>query len=92
MLFRRFSYCILFTDAVGRSTDKQTPQPLLLFLIDGFRWDYLDRYERGELPGFQRLVEGGTRAEYLVPDYLSDSYPNYYSLMTVSLTIRILWN
>lgn len=54
---------------------------LLLFLMDGFRWDYFDRKELN-LPGFQRMIREGSKAEYLVPDFPSLSYPNYYSIMT----------
>ncbi|XP_061582071.1 LOW QUALITY PROTEIN: glycerophosphocholine cholinephosphodiesterase ENPP6 [Cololabis saira] len=55
-------------------------RPLLVFLIDGFRHDYLR--ELPALPGFSRLVARGATAEYLTPDFPSLSYPNYYSLMT----------
>ncbi|XP_005944995.1 glycerophosphocholine cholinephosphodiesterase ENPP6 isoform X2 [Haplochromis burtoni] len=54
--------------------------PLLVFLIDGFRYDYMD--DLHHLPGFRELVENGVKVDHLTPDFPSLSYPNYYSLMT----------
>ena len=53
---------------------------LLVFLIDGFRYDYIDDLEA--FPGFKEIVENGVKVDYLTPDFPSLSYPNYYSLMT----------
>ncbi|XP_067314193.1 glycerophosphocholine cholinephosphodiesterase ENPP6 [Pseudorasbora parva] len=53
---------------------------LLVFLIDGFRYDYMDDLQN--LPGFREIVENGVKVDYLTPDFPSLSYPNYYSLMT----------
>lgn len=55
-------------------------RPLLVFLIDGFRPDYMDRLDA--LPGFRELVLRGVTVDYMTPDFPSLSYPNYYSLMT----------
>ncbi|KAM3612942.1 uncharacterized protein V6R79_017580 [Siganus canaliculatus] len=55
-------------------------RPLLVFLIDGFRYDYMDDLQA--LPGFRELVENGVKVDYMTPDFPSLSYPNYYSLMT----------
>ncbi|XP_076455803.1 glycerophosphocholine cholinephosphodiesterase ENPP6-like [Babylonia areolata] len=56
-------------------------QRLLLLLLDGFRYDYLDQ-EGVDFPGFRKVVEKGSRPEYLIPDFPTLSYPNYYSFMT----------
>ncbi|XP_053486532.1 glycerophosphocholine cholinephosphodiesterase ENPP6 [Ictalurus furcatus] len=53
---------------------------LLVFLIDGFRYDYMDDLQN--LPGFQEIVHNGVKVDYMTPDFPSLSYPNYYSLMT----------
>ncbi|CAL8264362.1 unnamed protein product [Lota lota] len=55
-------------------------RPLLVFLIDGFRYDYMD--DLNALPGFRELVENGVKVDYVTPDFPSLSFPNYYSLMT----------
>lgn len=53
---------------------------LLVFLIDGFRYDYIDDLQN--LGGFREIVENGVKVDYMTPDFPSLSYPNYYSLMT----------
>ncbi|XP_072371964.1 glycerophosphocholine cholinephosphodiesterase ENPP6 isoform X2 [Scyliorhinus torazame] len=55
---------------------------LLVFLIDGFRFDYISEEELRNLPGLREIVELGVKADYLTPEFPSLSYPNYYSLMT----------
>ncbi|XP_068570222.1 glycerophosphocholine cholinephosphodiesterase ENPP6 isoform X2 [Cebidichthys violaceus] len=55
-------------------------RPLLVFLIDGFRYDYMDELQA--LPGFRELVGNGVKVDYTTPEFPTLSYPNYYSLMT----------
>lgn len=55
---------------------------LLVFLIDGFRFDYIDDNELKSLLGFKEIVDKGVKVDYLTPDFPSLSYPNYYTLMT----------
>ena len=52
---------------------------LVLVSIDGFRWDYLDRYES---PNLRRLAAGGVRAEGLIPQFPSKTFPNHYTIVT----------
>lgn len=54
---------------------------LLVILLDGFRWDYLEQ-DGHMLPGFESILQHGVKAEYLIPVYPTLSYPNYYSIMT----------
>ncbi|XP_041930543.1 glycerophosphocholine cholinephosphodiesterase ENPP6-like isoform X1 [Alosa sapidissima] len=53
---------------------------LLVFLIDGLRYDYLNNLDN--FPGFRQIVENGVKVDYMTPEFPSLSYPNYYSLMT----------
>ncbi|XP_075053229.1 glycerophosphocholine cholinephosphodiesterase ENPP6 [Mixophyes fleayi] len=55
---------------------------LLVFLIDGMRYDYINDKELELLPGFKQIVESGVKVDYMTPDFPSLSYPNYYTLMT----------
>ncbi|XP_043945787.1 glycerophosphocholine cholinephosphodiesterase ENPP6 [Protopterus annectens] len=55
---------------------------LLVFLIDGFRFDYIDDKYLGSLSGFKEIIDKGVKVDYMTPDFPSLSYPNYYSLMT----------
>ena len=78
---RLFFLLFLLAGALQQSL---AARPLLVFLIDGFRYDYMDDLQ--VLPGFRELVENGVKVDYLTPDFPSLSYPNYYSLMTGKLT------
>ncbi|XP_030047369.1 glycerophosphocholine cholinephosphodiesterase ENPP6 [Microcaecilia unicolor] len=57
-------------------------QKLLVFLLDGSRFDYINDKELESLPGFREIVERGVKVDYMTPDFPSLSYPNYYTLMT----------
>ncbi|XP_070174224.1 glycerophosphocholine cholinephosphodiesterase ENPP6-like [Littorina saxatilis] len=59
----------------------QPHQRLLLILLDGFRYDYLEHSDY-DFPGFRKVINRGARPKYLIPDFPTLSYPNYYSLMT----------
>ncbi|XP_037687017.1 glycerophosphocholine cholinephosphodiesterase ENPP6 isoform X2 [Choloepus didactylus] len=55
---------------------------LLVFLLDGFRSDYISDEALESLPGFKEIMSRGVKVDYLTPDFPSLSYPNYYTLMT----------
>ncbi|CAN7938214.1 unnamed protein product [Ixodes hexagonus] len=65
--------CGAKTLATGR-----TPR-VILILVDGVRWDYLDE---PDLPGFTALARDGVKAKYVVPIMPANSYPNWYSIVT----------
>lgn len=52
---------------------------LVLISIDGFRWDYLDRFSP---PALSRLAAAGVRAEGLIPQFPSKTFPNHYTIVT----------
>ena len=52
---------------------------LILVSIDGFRWDYLDRLAP---PTLSRLAANGVRAEGLIPQFPSKTFPNHYTIVT----------
>ncbi|XP_045208182.2 glycerophosphocholine cholinephosphodiesterase ENPP6-like [Mercenaria mercenaria] len=54
---------------------------LIFFLVDGFRWDYFQLHDL-RMKGFTRLFQQGTRAEWMVPDFPTNSVPNYKTLET----------
>ncbi|KCV69658.1 hypothetical protein H696_04070 [Fonticula alba] len=57
-----------------------TPTPtVILISIDGFRREYLTR---GLTPTIEALGYHGARAEYMVPQFPSKTFPNHYSIVT----------
>jgi predicted AlkP superfamily pyrophosphatase or phosphodiesterase len=51
---------------------------VLLVMIDGFRYDYLDRYPS---PNLHRIIAQGVRAP-LVSEFPTKTFPNHYSIVT----------
>lgn len=66
---------------------KQSVEPekkVILILVDGVRYDYI---KDPTLKGFQRMAKKGVRAEYVQPIFPSNSYPNWYTIVTGMLNI-----
>ena len=53
--------------------------PLILISIDGFRWDYLRKFEA---PNLRRLAADGVHARRMTPSFPSKTFPNHYTLVT----------
>jgi predicted AlkP superfamily pyrophosphatase or phosphodiesterase len=52
---------------------------VVLVSIDGWRYDYFDRFQP---PALSRLAGRGVRAEGLIPQFPSKTFPNHYTLVT----------
>jgi predicted AlkP superfamily pyrophosphatase or phosphodiesterase len=52
---------------------------VVLISIDGWRWDYTDRFQP---PAISRLARAGVTAEGLIPVFPSKTFPNHYSIVT----------
>jgi predicted AlkP superfamily pyrophosphatase or phosphodiesterase len=52
---------------------------LILISIDGFRADYLDRLQP---PNLMKLAAAGVRADGLIPQFPSKTFPNHYTIVT----------
>jgi predicted AlkP superfamily pyrophosphatase or phosphodiesterase len=57
----------------------QGSRHLVLISIDGFGWDYLDKYDT---PALDRIARSGARAESLRPVFPTLTFPNHYSIAT----------
>lgn len=55
------------------------PGPLILISIDGFRWDYLQKFSA---PAIRELAAEGVLAERLIPSFPSVTFPNHYTIVT----------
>ena len=52
---------------------------VILVSIDGWRWDYLDRFDP---PVLSRMAAQGVRADGLIPQFPSKTFPNHYTVVT----------
>lgn len=55
------------------------PPKLLLVSFDGFRADYLQKYE---FPHLQNFVEDGVLVEHVNNVFITKTFPNHYSIVT----------
>lgn len=66
--------------AACRAPARPPGRPILVLVsIDGWRWDYLDRFRP---PALTRLAAEGVRADGLVPQFPSKTFPNHYTIVT----------
>ncbi|WP_416308097.1 ectonucleotide pyrophosphatase/phosphodiesterase [Neptunicella sp. SCSIO 80796] len=59
--------------------ERHNNNTVILFSLDGFRFDYLDKYSA---PNLNKLAASGVRAEKMRPGYPSVTFPNHISLVT----------
>jgi predicted AlkP superfamily pyrophosphatase or phosphodiesterase len=82
-LTRRSLLAALLAGALTACRGNTTPpveRPILILVsIDGFRWDYLDRFNP---PILTQLASEGVRAEGLIPEFPSKTFPNHYTIVT----------
>jgi alkaline phosphatase D len=52
---------------------------VILVSFDGFRHDYVEKYN---LPNFKKFIKQGASAEALIPCFPSKTFPNHYALVT----------
>jgi predicted AlkP superfamily pyrophosphatase or phosphodiesterase len=85
---RRTTLLLALLLAVGACRPQQTPpapatatdRPIVILIsIDGFRWDYLDRYAP---PNLMKLAAAGVRSDALIPQFPSKTFPNHYTIVT----------
>lgn len=63
--------------AAGRINDLRPT--VIVVSIDGFRPDYLDRYET---PNLHWMMDHGARAKYMIPSFPTKTFPNHYTIAT----------
>ncbi|MDR4988239.1 MAG: ectonucleotide pyrophosphatase/phosphodiesterase [Bacteroidales bacterium] len=52
---------------------------VVMLSMDGFRWDYADRVPT---PNLDFIAANGVKAEYVVPAFPSNTFPNHYTMAT----------
>ena len=76
-------YSVLLLALVLRAPAAPSVPPneriLILVSLDGFRWDYLQKYKA---PHLSQLAAEGVRAEKLIPAFPSMTFPNHHTIVT----------
>lgn len=73
------SLVVALSTACGPSRLPPERDIIVLVSIDGWRWDYIDRFHP---PALSRLASEGVRAEGLIPQFPSKTFPNHYTIVT----------
>ncbi len=55
--------------------------PLILISLDGFRWDYCEKFP-AEAVTLRALRDAGVAARGLIPVFPSNTFPNHYTIVT----------
>ena len=58
---------------------KDLKPTVILISLDGFRYDYLDKYNPKIL---KKLAKTGVRAKWMIPSFPSKTFPNHYTIAT----------
>lgn len=82
---RRLAVSMLLVLAALGCGGRVAPAPaagrpiVILISLDGWGWDYLQRFSP---PTLSRLAAEGVRAEGLIPQFPSKTFPNHYTIVT----------
>ena len=69
---------VAFSTGLGAAPPPDRPI-VILVSIDGWRWDYIERFHP---PALTALAAQGVRAEGLIPQFPSKTFPNHYTIVT----------
>ncbi len=79
MLFSLAILCVFNLTAVAQAPIKDLKPTVILISLDGFRWDYLDKYSPATL---NALARNGVRAKWMIPSFPTKTFPNHYTVAT----------
>ena len=80
LFFYLASTIVMAAGSGGINSPENREKPyLILVSLDGFRWDYQDRYET---PTLDRIAAKGVRAARMIPVFPTLTFPNHYTIAT----------
>ncbi|MGD9563903.1 MAG: ectonucleotide pyrophosphatase/phosphodiesterase [Pyrinomonadaceae bacterium] len=65
--------------AGGQSRPADLKPTVILISLDGFRYDYLDKYAP---PTLRAMARDGVRAKWMTPSFPTKTFPNHYTIAT----------
>lgn len=82
--FRSITILLVFaaftpTFAAFRTPPADIRPTIILISLDGFRWDYLDKFKP---PVIGSLAKNGVRAKWMIPSFPTKTFPNHYTIVT----------
>ncbi len=65
--------------AAGQQKIRDLKPTVILISLDGFRYDYIDKYKP---PAISGLARSGVRAKWMIPSFPTKTFPNHYTIAT----------
>jgi len=74
-------FCIFFINSFvfGQKPIKDLSPTVILISLDGFRYDYVDKFKPKTL---SKLAKNGVRAKWMIPSFPTKTFPNHYTVAT----------
>ncbi len=66
-------------ESIQRNQIENQEPYLILISLDGYRWDYTERFNP---PNISKFIQEGVQAESLIPCFPTKTFPNHYSIAT----------
>lgn len=63
----------------AQSPVKDLKPTVILISLDGFRYDYVDKFDT---PTLKSMAKGGVRAKWMTPSFPTKTFPNHYTVAT----------
>ena len=80
IFFFLFLICFIPGLWAQQNSPEQMEKPyVILVSLDGFRYDYVERFQP---PHLLEFIQAGVQAESMIPSYPSKTFPNHYSIAT----------
>lgn len=85
---KRASFCIILLAVIATFAPltagaqpriRDLKPTVILISLDGFRYDYVDRYKP---PAISALARTGVRAKWMIPSFPTKTFPNHYTVAT----------
>lgn len=67
------------TGTPGQRKIRDLKPTVILISLDGFRYDYLEKYRP---PALGKLASDGVRAKWMIPSFPTKTFPNHYTIVT----------
>lgn len=74
-----FVIAIMSVSALSQGKIRDLKPTVILISLDGFRYDYLDKYKP---PMLTELAKNGVRAKWMIPSFPTKTFPNHYTIAT----------
>ena len=78
-VFLTYMFSSLGSAYAGAHGGADNDKYVVMLSLDGFRYDYLDKYDA---PNLEKIVASGITSKGLIPGFPSSTFPNHYSIVT----------